>query len=100
MTTGAQRGILVGAARRVVAAARAERAVMPQDDVEREFYLGVEAAAEGVIHPELEMTRSPSWVERQTPEFREGYVRMTTMLATARCAAAPPFQLRLPDPKD
>jgi hypothetical protein len=100
MTVEAQRGILVGAVRHLVEAARAERALMPERAPEREFYLGVEAAAEGVLHPELEMTRTADWVGRHTPEFREGFVRTTTMLATARAAEEPPFQLRLPDPRD
>ena len=100
MTVDAQRGILVGAVRRFVEAARIERALMLESAVEREFYLGVEAAAEGVLHPELEMTRTAKWVAQHTPAFREGYTRTTTMLATARSAKEPPFQLRLPDPQD
>ncbi|HZP27478.1 MAG TPA: hypothetical protein VFC99_00885 [Acidimicrobiia bacterium] len=100
MTTEVQRGILVQAVRRLVEAARTERGLMPERSPEREFYLGVEAAAEGVLHPELEMTRTESWVERHTPEFREGYTRTATLLATARSAAETPMQLRLPDPRD
>ena len=100
MTVDAQRGILVGAVRRLVEAARTERALMPEKATEREFYLGVEAAAEGVLHPELEMTRTAHWVDQHTAEFREGFTRTATMLARARSAAEPPLQLRLPDPSD
>jgi hypothetical protein len=100
MTVDAQRGILLGAVRRLVEAARSERALMPETAVEREFYLGVEAAAEGVLHPELEMTRTDHWVEQHSAAFREGYSRTATMLARARSTEEPPFQLRLPDPGD
>ena|SRR5689334_16688217 len=100
MTAEAQRGILVGAVRRLVEEARTERALIPEGAPERQFYLGVEAAADGVLHPELEMTRTSRWVDQHPPAFREGFVRTTTLLATARAAAEAPLQLRLPDPSD
>ena len=71
---------------------------MPATAVEREFYLGVEAAAEEVLHPELEMTRTEHWVRVMPPEYREGYTRTSTMLARARTAEEVPLQLRLPNP--
>ena len=73
---------------------------MPATAVEREFYLGVEAAAEEVLHPELEMTRTEHWVEGHAPGYREGYARTSTMLARARTAEEVPLQLRLPNPRD
>lgn len=100
MTEVTQRAILVGAVRRLVEAARSERALMPASAVERDFYLGVEAAADEVLHPELEMTRTEHWVEGHSAGFREGYTRTESMLARARAVNDPPLQLRLPNPRD
>lgn len=91
-----QRVILRQAARRLIAAARSERALIPENSPERRFYLGVEAAAEEILHPELAATRSTSWLARQGHSFRDGYLQTSTMLSSAMTSDRPPYQLRLP----
>jgi hypothetical protein len=97
-TQGALRGILVGAARQLIADARAARREMDLHHPDRDFYLGVEAAADEVVHPELGVTRPPSWPDETAPGFRDGYLRTTAMLAAAMSAEAPPVRLALPQP--
>jgi hypothetical protein len=99
MSLAPQRPILLGAVRRLVEAARSARSHMAAVSHERQFYLGVEAAAGKVLHPEVGVSRAPDWLDRETPEFREGFLRTSTMLAAARTAAEPPMRLPLPDPR-
>lgn len=98
MSISPQRPILVQAVRDLVAAARSERALVPQDSGERQFYLGVQAAAEEVLHPELGVSRDESWLAHQSPSFREGYMKTSTRLTTAKTAAEPPLRVPLPKP--
>jgi hypothetical protein len=100
-THGPLRAVLVAAVRQLAADARAARAEFGFRDVERQFYLGVEAAADEVLHPELGETRSAEWPASEPPLFREGYLRTTAMLATAMTGDDVPTRLRLPaaDPR-
>jgi hypothetical protein len=93
-----QRPILVQAVNDLVATARAERALVSRDSGARQFYLGVEAAAEEVLYPELGVSRDEGWIERQSPQFRDGYLRTSTMLANATAAGEPPLRFALPEP--
>jgi hypothetical protein len=100
MTTSARevhQALLVRAVRTLVEGARSRRANLPQQSSERAFYLGVDAAAQELLHPELGMSRAPSWLELQLPAFREGYLRTADMLAMARTADQPPLRLALPE---
>jgi hypothetical protein len=96
-TAGADHAILVRAARGLVADARTERSLLSGGSPERQFYLGVEAAADEVLHPELGSSRDSDWLERHPPAFRDGYLRTSTLVANARTAADPPIRLPLPD---
>jgi hypothetical protein len=99
MTTplhGSQRPIALQAVRTLIADARAERASLALHSPERTFYLGVEAAAEEVLRPELASARGENWLEREAPQFREGYVQTTNMLAVALTATEIAPRLRLP----
>jgi hypothetical protein len=98
MNMSPKRPILVRAVRDLVAAARSERALVPLDSEARQFYLGVEAAAEEVLHPELGVSRGESWLDHQRPSFRDGYLKTSTRLTTAKTAAEPPLQVPLPRP--
>ncbi len=93
-----QRPILLSAVRGLIAAAQARRSLEREGAPERQFFLGVEAAAEEVIHPELGSTRGEGWLEHERPAFREGYLRTATLLAHARTAPEPPLTLPLPEP--
>jgi hypothetical protein len=94
---GSQRPILMSAVRELARAAQSERAVLAMDAPEREFYLGVEAAADEVLHPELATARVAGWPDRESAPFREGYLRTSASLASALGAENPPLHLRLPD---
>jgi hypothetical protein len=85
------------AVRGLVAEARSERSLLPVDSAERRFYLGVEAAAEEVLHPELGVTRGAAWLDRQAPAFRDGYRRTSVLLADATRAPEAALHLPLPD---
>ena len=91
-----QRVILRQAVRWLIAAARSERALTTESSPERQFYFGVEAAAQEILHPELAVSRSSDWLERESPALREGYLQTSTMLSSATTAVEPPLQFRLP----
>lgn len=94
---GPLRPILVSAVRELIHEAQSQRAQLPMDSPERDFYLGVEAAAEEVLHPELGSTRAADWPDREGRAFREGYLRMSAAVAAVAGADEPPLRLRLPD---
>jgi len=93
-----QRPILLAAVRGLVEAARLERGLWPARAPERRFYLGVDAAAQEVLHPELGSSREPDWLDREQPAFREGYLEASLLIATAATADEPPLRLALPSP--
>ena len=95
---GPQRPIALEAVRGLIASARAERADLLVNSPERHFYLGVEAAAEEVLRPELASARSDEWLDRESSAFREGYLQTANLLAVAMTAPQPPFRLPLPNP--
>jgi hypothetical protein len=92
-----QRAVLVPAVRGLVASARAERARLPEHSSKRQFYLGVDAAAQEFLHPQIGASRADHWLQRETPNFREGYERTSILLANMMRVAAPPFRIPLPD---
>jgi hypothetical protein len=93
-----RRVMLVGPVRDLVKRAHDMRATMQQADPGRQFYLGVEAAAEEVLHPELGCARAEGWLDRETRDFREGYMETQLLLAAAMTSQRPPPQIALPSP--
>ncbi len=93
-----RRVLLLPEVRRLVEAARLERALLPADSAERDFYLGVEAAAEELLQQERTSTQDTAWLDRKSPAFRDGYVRTRDELAVAATAREAPTRLRLPEP--
>jgi hypothetical protein len=69
------------AVRDVIDTARAERASLPIFSPDRAYYVGVEAAAEQVLHPEVEATSRVLWIDRFHPYFIAGYVETAAALA-------------------
>src|SRR6516165_11527583 len=82
--------------RQLIDGARAERRQLEVDAPERQFYLGVEAAAQGLLHPEVGAHRRSDWLEREKPEYRDGYLSALADLTTAISAETPPVALSLP----
>jgi hypothetical protein len=93
-----RRPMLLNAVRGLISEARAERGALHLSSPDRTFYLGVEAAAEEVLHPELGCAREEHWLDREAPPFRSGYLETQALLAAAVTADEPPHHLRLPDP--
>jgi hypothetical protein len=83
--------------RQLIDGARSERRELTIDDPERCFYLGVEAAAQGLLHPEMTAHRSSDWLEREKPEYREGYLAALADLSAAITAESPPPVVPLPN---
>ena len=77
------RAICQAAARDVINRARRERATLDVCSTERAFLLGVDAAAQEVLHPELHVARADGWLDAEKPAFRDGYLRTSALLAAA-----------------
>ena len=69
--------MLAPALQKLIDGARLERGRLALDAPEREFYLGVDAAAQGVLHPQTLAARPEDWLERESRAFADGY--LTTM---------------------
>ena len=91
-----RRAMLAPMLRQFIDAAGSERRQLAIDDPKRQFYLGVEAAAQGVLHPEVGAHRGSDWLEREKPEYRDGYLTALADLTTAISAETPPVALPLP----
>jgi hypothetical protein len=97
MITG-DRSILIDSLQRLSAEARVERAKLPFESAERQFYMGVEAAADALIHPEVFVTKPASWLDHEAPSFRNGYLTTSALIAGAISSPALPRRLPLPSP--
>jgi hypothetical protein len=93
-----RRIVVLGAARNLMRAAESRCATLPERAPERQFFLGIEAAAREVVHPEIQVSRSEQWLAYETPEFREGYTRTSTMIAMAETSLQAPRSFQLLEP--
>ena len=73
--------VLVAAVRALLDDVQVRRASLPTDTVDRAFYLGIEAAADEHLRPELAATHDERWLARQPLPFRDGYQRTRVVLA-------------------
>jgi hypothetical protein len=96
-TYDARRVVALRAARDLVAAARAERAAMSPTAPERDFYLGVEAAADMVLRP-YATVRDDGSLSHESASFRDGYLKTSDLIAAARTRRDTVFSLPLPEP--
>jgi hypothetical protein len=84
----------LAAAKDLLERARKERGMEPMASPRRRFLLGVDAAALEALHPELAGARGEHWLERETHEFRDGYLKTRTALVDARgCTVPAPIQI-------
>ena len=60
--------------------ARTQRAHVGLLSFDRAYYLGIEAAAEQVLHPDVEVMRSVGWLDQYNPAFVSGYTEAVAML--------------------
>lgn len=93
-----QRVILLPALREVVKATVSERGRLPLESRERQFYLGVEAAAQGILRPETLAGRSEDWLAHESSEFREGYLAMQAEITAVVATGNVPMRLTVPQP--
>ena len=94
-----KRVILLPALRQLAnAAARSERGRLPLESTERVFYLGVEAAVQGILHPETPVGRAEDWLAQESSAFREGYAAMLAEITAVVTTGNVPIQLALPEP--
>jgi hypothetical protein len=92
----AHRAILVSPLRELIEAARSERGRLPLDSTEREFSLGVDAAASGLLHPETLAGRAEDWLEHESHAFRDGYLNTVAEITAAVSSGRIPLRLELP----
>ncbi len=93
-----ERSMVVDTVRTLIAAAQSARAALPGTATERQFYLGVESAALGLLHPEVSHAHGEEWLARQPFEFKEGYLRTQALLSAAMTAEVWPRVLPMPEP--
>jgi len=62
----------------------------------RASYAGVVKAAEEHQYASEPSARSEAWLAHESPAFRDGYLKASTLIGTV--AAGPPFRLALPAP--
>lgn len=69
------------------------------DSDEWQFYAGVQRAAQDVLHTEVQAVRDgeTEWLRNEAAPFREGYLKASTLLATAMASDTPPPRLLLPN---
>ena len=90
--------ILRDHARTLAERARQERARLALSSPERAFLLGVGAAAEEVLHPELGAAHDDEWLQREEPAFREGYLKTAAAISVARRQTVGAGGIPLPHP--
>ena len=76
--------------------ARHAAAMAPLGSAEHDFYSGVRSAAERRLHPGLAAVDDLSWLDREPPAFRDGFLEASTMIAMASADA--PLHLPMPVP--
>jgi hypothetical protein len=93
-----QRVIFTPALRQLAEEARHLRAQLAPDDPERQFLLGVDAAAQSFLHPEAAGARPRGWLDHETDTFREGYLATVADVTAAVSSGTAPISLALPQP--
>ena len=82
--------------------AREAGAAAGESDVrspDRLFYNGVRTAAVHVLRPETAAVHDGgTWLDREPPAFRDGFLEGQALLAAASAMAEPPLNFRLPRP--
>lgn len=94
-----RRPLLIDAVRSFAERARTAGQQRKMDSDEWRFYAGVQRAAHDVLHAELQAVHDgeTEWLRNEAPAFREGYLKASTLLATAMASDDPPSRLLLPD---
>jgi hypothetical protein len=85
---------LLSATREMAVEAMRRAAATKVGTAEHEFYSGVRAAAEAYRHQGRAPVDNPDWFDRQTPPFRDGYLKSSAAIATA--ASHPRHHLLMP----
>jgi hypothetical protein len=75
--------ILLSATGEMAAEAMRQAATAALGTAEHDFYSGVRAAAEAYRHQGRAPADDPDWFDRQTPAFRDGYLKGSAVIAAA-----------------
>ena len=94
----AERAMLAEVLGDLAVEARSHRAKLPFDSRDRQFYLGVEAAAEAVHHPQTYDTRPADWLDQESHAFRNGFLTISAQVAGILSDTHIPLRLALPTP--
>lgn len=78
--------------------ARSHRANLPFQSEDRQFYLGVEAAADVVRHPQAYDARPADWLDHESHAFRNGFLVTSAKVAGILSGTRVPLRLLLPMP--
>ena len=78
--------------------ARSHRANLPFESEDRQFYLGVEAAADAVRHPQTYDARPSDWLDHESHAFRNGFLATSAKVAGILSGTRVPLRLALPMP--
>jgi hypothetical protein len=92
------RVILAPALRQLAEEARQRRAQFAPGDSERQFFLGVDAAVQSLLHPEAAGARHPSWIRHETKAFRDGYLATIADITAVISKGVSPIRLSVPEP--
>lgn len=100
MKTIVQRTATTTAARHMLVDAKDRARQLPMDDPDRSFFYGVETAALHCLHPAAKAVwgEDRRWLDADTPQFREGYLKAMAAMAIAETAETPPLRVPLPEP--
>lgn len=96
MASGAEQTMLANVLQDLADEARSHRSKMPFDSRERQFYLGVEAAAEAVHHPQTYDAKPAAWMEHESHAFRNGFLTTSAQIAGILSGSRIPLRLELP----
>jgi hypothetical protein len=75
--------VLLSATREMAAEAMRRAATTSVGTAEHEFYSGVRTAAEAYRHQGRAPADNSDWFHRQTPAFRDGYLKSSAAIAAA-----------------
>ena len=82
--------------RELIADTRTARSHLAKTSPEWEFLLGVEAAANAFLHPEIAGARATNWLDNESAPFRDGYLTAEADIRAAVEAPSPPLRLSPP----
>ena len=88
--------VLRNALHQLASDARRQASSVEMDSPHHSFYIGVMTAAEDQLHLVRAAHHDETWLARETPEFRDGYLKASNLVAAT--AGHTPLRFVLPQP--